>query len=245
MGNILNEIKIDGYNSIVGGVIVSGNLNNEIIVYINGTIDSGTYDIYCNETDICKIDCQSSQACSLLRLYCDNENCFVNCQEAPDFDCPLMIGGYYNQWDITTTTTTATAGTTTISTISSTTRLSTTSITTTSNIRSESTRSVVFNNSKSVKIGTTDGKKDDGETNNSNDGESDGLMTAGWILFAVALILSIVLGVCLYVTKKKNKQTDSEEKISLGEEMNGTNQMNSLNVQSNGHNGDGPKSVGL
>ena len=116
---VSNKILMQGDNSAAGSTIISGNMNSTLIIRLNGTNDDLPFDIYCNQTDICKIDCQSSDACSLLRLHCSVEvfstsvvsNCFVNCDESLDFDCPLMFdeNSVYSEWDITTTTIATTA----------------------------------------------------------------------------------------------------------------------------------------
>ena len=56
-----------------------GHGTNNLYVEINGT-QSTPSSIYCSEGDICRIDCQSSDACSKLHLFCTG-TCFVKCNE--------------------------------------------------------------------------------------------------------------------------------------------------------------------
>ena len=70
---------------------------NTFIAWISGTNDD-TYNIYCNSTDICKIDCQSSSACTKLYLHCFG-TCYVDCDEENGIDCPFA--GDYLDWDPT------------------------------------------------------------------------------------------------------------------------------------------------
>ena len=91
------EIVANGYNALSNSYIYSdidGELDFKI--YINGTNDY-RFDIWCNETDTCKIDCQSTNACSRLYLHCYGE-CFVSCDDTQGIDCPLLTEGSFMQW---------------------------------------------------------------------------------------------------------------------------------------------------
>ena len=80
-------------------------MNTTYIISINGTNNIEPFNITCQESDTCFIDCQSSYACSLMRLKCldsDKIHCFVNCDESNGIDCPLMINSVYYDWHITT-----------------------------------------------------------------------------------------------------------------------------------------------
>ena len=113
--SIHNKIVAHGTNALNDSVIISegGNSTNNgtgyLHIYINGTNDN-EFDIYCNETDICKIDCQSSNSCTNLVLHCTNKsidatsintNCFVNCDSDNGIDCP-SLGSEFNKWIVTT-----------------------------------------------------------------------------------------------------------------------------------------------
>ena len=65
-----------------------------LTVRVNGTNDD-TWELYCNASHTCKIDCQSSGACSTLFLYCFG-TCLVSCNEGNGIDCPYF--GIYSEW---------------------------------------------------------------------------------------------------------------------------------------------------
>ena len=104
----VQKVIVDGEDALVGATIESsGNFSNNssvdtLIVRINGK-HNGTFDIYCNEGDICKIDCQSRHACSDLCLYCFG-TCFVDCDPDNGIHCPSTEcgTGYLNYSDWTT-----------------------------------------------------------------------------------------------------------------------------------------------
>lgn len=56
-------------NDVLSNTAILSQANGIMIVYIS---------IYCNETDICKIGCQSQNACTKLFLYCFG-TCLVDC----------------------------------------------------------------------------------------------------------------------------------------------------------------------
>ena len=68
-----------------------------LTVKICGTHDE-RFDIYCSEGDICKIDCDSEQACTGLYLTCHG-TCYVRCDEDNGIDCPIHWGGVV--WETT------------------------------------------------------------------------------------------------------------------------------------------------
>ena len=99
-----NKIEVNGINALSGSLIISEtnfDENGTLIIYINGTNDD-RYDIYCNETDICKIECESNHACTELVLHCDSHQsqCLVSCDEENEIHCPR--NGSYSEWIITT-----------------------------------------------------------------------------------------------------------------------------------------------
>ena len=63
-------------NSVIISEVSEVSNNNIFIAIINGT-NSASFDIYCNETDICDIRCESYESCQLLNLYCFG-TCFIN-----------------------------------------------------------------------------------------------------------------------------------------------------------------------
>ena len=101
--------------SNVTSKVVYGNI---FVARINGT-NNESYYIYCTSTDICKIYCQSSNACTKLFLYCFG-TCYVACDEDNGIDCPFA--GDYSDLTTSSPTTTPNDGTsgypTTITTVS-------------------------------------------------------------------------------------------------------------------------------
>lgn len=71
-------------------------------VFFVTTIGTNTIEsnVYCNDSNICKIECLSNDACSNLRLYCIGQ-CFVDCDEDAGISCPLSVSGNYSIWTIT------------------------------------------------------------------------------------------------------------------------------------------------
>ena len=49
-------------------------------------------------SDICKIRCDSPRACGLMYLYC-NGTCYIDCDETNGFECPLIFGSNYHEWN--------------------------------------------------------------------------------------------------------------------------------------------------
>ena len=91
----ITQLTVSGLNAMSASTVISQVENgNTFTAYINGTNDN-FYDIYCNSTDICRIACESSSACSTLRLYCFG-SCFVSCNQDNGIDCPYS--GVYSQW---------------------------------------------------------------------------------------------------------------------------------------------------
>ena len=69
---------------------------NTMSVRINGS-NTNDYNIYCTLNDICRINCQSSNACEKLHLYCFG-TCIVNCNynNGSGIICPILEDG--NPW---------------------------------------------------------------------------------------------------------------------------------------------------
>ena len=91
--NNVNSIVVNGDNGLSGSIIITESYG-ETIISINGTNDDIFY-IYCNSTDECFIDCQSSNSCSKLFLYCFG-NCYVKCNPSIAANCPVY--GIYDLW---------------------------------------------------------------------------------------------------------------------------------------------------
>ena len=57
-----------------------------------------SYDLYCSETDICKISCDSVNACRLMNLYCYG-TCYIKCDNSSGIHCPNVIAGNWSYWE--------------------------------------------------------------------------------------------------------------------------------------------------
>ena len=94
----ISTLKVNGNEAMSTTKVISEVVyGNTFIAWISGTNDD-IYNIYCNSTDICKIDCQSSSACTKLYLHCFG-TCYVDCDEENGIDCPFA--GDYLDWDPT------------------------------------------------------------------------------------------------------------------------------------------------
>ena len=59
--------------------------------------NTNSFNIYCNVSNICKISCLSSNACSNLRFHCfEAGSCFVDCDASAGINCPSY--GVYGIW---------------------------------------------------------------------------------------------------------------------------------------------------
>ena len=76
-----------------------------LCVHFTGT-NTNEFNVYCNVSNICKIKCLSSNACSNLHLHCyDAATCFVDCDETNGINCPVNDGAYmYGIWTTVTPT---------------------------------------------------------------------------------------------------------------------------------------------
>ena len=105
---IHNKLEANGNNSLSGSVIISQTNfeeNGTLYIFINGS-NYEKFDIYCSETDICIITCESTDSCTQLYVYCGSlsmSRCFVYCDETEGINCPYY--GNYTQLTFATTTT--------------------------------------------------------------------------------------------------------------------------------------------
>ena len=66
------------------------------LVKLTGT-NTNSVNVYCNVSNICKISCLSSDACSNLRFHCfESGSCFVDCDTSAGINCPSY--GVYGIW---------------------------------------------------------------------------------------------------------------------------------------------------
>ena len=186
--NIGMGLKAFGKNSLRNSNIFTGGNNNTITIEINGT-QNYDIDIYCNETDICQIDCQSQDACRMIILHCEsatnNEQCMVKC-DGDDITCPFR-GDNWVPWIATTTTSASKITSTTVFSTTDGTDTTTDSISTTVARMKESTE-VTTSNSDNIFTTTSGTGGSDGE-NNSDNSDSSGLSDS----VAIVLIVSITL----------------------------------------------------
>ena len=99
------EIKVNGDDALAGAKIISAIganrasqiKNTQLKMYISGINNNSNsnFSIYCNETNTCKIDCETQRACSMIYLYC-HDNCYVKCDEEGGIDCPIY--GNFSEW---------------------------------------------------------------------------------------------------------------------------------------------------
>ena len=95
----IKRINAYGTDALSGTTIISnvagtGSSDNTLFVEIYGTMDE-LFNVYCNSSDVCKIDCQSSEACSKMYLHCFG-TCYVRCNDLNGIDCPVY--GVYSYW---------------------------------------------------------------------------------------------------------------------------------------------------
>ena len=89
-------IKIVGDNSTNGATIIT-DVNGTFIARINGSNDA-VYSIYCNASDVCKIDCQVSGSCDNLQPYCYGL-CLIDCNVMNGIICPNVTTGNWSYWN--------------------------------------------------------------------------------------------------------------------------------------------------
>ena len=78
----VHKVEIHGWGATRGSTLISdgGAGTNVLMVTINVTVFTDEFDIYCNASDTCYINCLSGESCSNVNLYCDGP-CFVNGSE--------------------------------------------------------------------------------------------------------------------------------------------------------------------
>ena len=180
---------------------------NTFTAYINGT-NNYSYDIYCNSTDICKIACESSSACSKLQLHCFG-SCFVLCDQDNGIDCPLSNNSHqWSEWIISTP---STIPSDVPSVIPSTVPPS---------IGSNSETTHMYKSTVSINDGTTAETTDNGDTH-TNDGESsESIPSQIIIVVAVGVIVFIVcVGVlcCGVILVMIQRSKNSKERLRVRE----------------------------
>ena len=102
----VENIYIHGDDALPNTIIISSssgddNYNNfnETNLFINGTSNS-TFTFYCNDTNKCTIQCQSTDACTSLNLCCqDSSTCLVSCGTINNetINCPNTICSDYTR----------------------------------------------------------------------------------------------------------------------------------------------------
>ena len=83
----VDNIVSYGNNSLSGSKIISGSSSKLKIDIFESNIDF-SFDIYCQNSSKCEINCRSRDSCSLLNIYCySNARCSICCHET-QFNCP-------------------------------------------------------------------------------------------------------------------------------------------------------------
>ena len=213
-------IFVGGPGSLNNAVLKSGHRNKTVYIDINATIGQPT-DIFCQETDICYINCQSEFACTNINLYCSSSvvNCFIHCDmfgtNSDANNCPdsLIVVGY---WQLTTTTTTTTTSTTTttatpsmapskypslIPSINPTTPeidTSTNNPISTSNVLSTTTTTPSFKTTNGISVDTTTGTTASERTQNKDEEEEEE-NNAATMIGELSPTASTVLIICVII----------------------------------------------
>ena len=73
----ISRVIASGTDALANSIIVSQLGGGTLRVAIKG-LNSYSHEIYCNLTDLCKIDCQSQYGCQNVELVCFG-TCFVDC----------------------------------------------------------------------------------------------------------------------------------------------------------------------
>ena len=177
----VNRLIVYGSEALSGSTIYTSDFNssdsdsNTMVMKINGT-NSETYNVFCLENDIIKIDCQSHYGCKYMNLYC-NGTCLVDCNENTTNStlelnyCPTVIGNNvsYALWKTDEPTNMPTSSPTTGAPTLTPVRLTTTLTTTTPMITNDNNES----------------------ENNSSSGPSDAISITLIICVTIVIIASV------------------------------------------------------
>ena len=94
MIGIHDKIVMNYSYGLDGAVIISDQSldtqddNSTLYIYVGDETSSIGWDLYCNRTDTCYIDCQLSHSCYYVTVHCFGE-CFVACDNDTDWIiCP-------------------------------------------------------------------------------------------------------------------------------------------------------------
>ena len=95
--NITNVqyIKVNGTDALGASNILSGDTDRLMEVRITGN-NYQVYNLYCKDSDFCKIYCFSNDSCTNLYLHCHGK-CCVYCDPSIGILCPTFIVGNYSQ----------------------------------------------------------------------------------------------------------------------------------------------------
>ena len=96
---IVNHVKVSGNNTLGNAKIISELASNNVAnttlhVTILSSGNTDDINVYCNETDTCIVECETSDGCTMLRLYCYG-TCSAICSDSSGIDCPVAAFGNY------------------------------------------------------------------------------------------------------------------------------------------------------
>ena len=205
--NSCNRATITGITGILRGVgnqaftnatIVSGidpNADDTTVrIEINGNIQ-GVCNIYCDQDNTCRVDCQTDDACTSLYLHCFG-TCYLRCDKSGGINCPLVEGPHIDwTYDITESPTEYP-----------------------SEFPFVNTTAPVFTSLNSTLVSTSgsgDRNGGDGSSGNGREGMSEVLMVVVICISVIIIILIVSIVGCIYLSHKRKIKKINAANIQL------------------------------